>query len=53
MARAAAGVLGSEGTPMSDHRASAEYRALMLNQALRRLYSAAAAGTVEPKGATA
>jgi xanthine dehydrogenase small subunit len=39
--RAAAAVLGSEGTPMSDHRASAEYRALMLNQALLRLYSAA------------
>ena len=28
--RAAAAVLGAEGTPMSDHRASAEYRALML-----------------------
>ena len=38
--RAAASVLGSEGTPMSDHRASAEYRALMLNTALLKLYRA-------------
>jgi xanthine dehydrogenase small subunit len=37
--RAASGVLGSEGTPMSDHRASSEYRALMLNTALLKLYS--------------
>nr|WP_258132293.1 FAD binding domain-containing protein [Microbacterium sp. MYb62] len=38
--RAASEVLGSEGTPMSDHRASADYRALMLNTALLKLYSA-------------
>lgn len=37
--RAASAVLGSEGTPMSDHRASSEYRALMLNTALLKLYS--------------
>ncbi|GAT71721.1 dehydrogenase [Microbacterium sp. HM58-2] len=37
--RAASEILGSEGTPMSDHRASAGYRALMLNTALLKLYS--------------
>ncbi|WP_217184851.1 xanthine dehydrogenase small subunit [Streptomyces sp. AC495_CC817] len=37
--RAASEVLGAEGTPMSDHRASSEYRALMLNTALLKLYS--------------
>jgi xanthine dehydrogenase small subunit len=36
--RDAASVLGTEGTPMSDHRASARYRALMLNTALLKLY---------------
>jgi xanthine dehydrogenase small subunit len=36
--RDAASVLGSEGTPMSDHRASAQYRAVMLNTALLKLY---------------
>lgn len=36
--RDVASVLGSEGTPMSDHRASAPYRALMLNTALLKLY---------------
>ncbi|GAA1055247.1 dehydrogenase [Agromyces luteolus] len=36
--REAASVLGGEGTPMSDHRASAEYRAAMLEQALLRLH---------------
>ncbi|HKH08240.1 MAG TPA: FAD binding domain-containing protein [Agromyces sp.] len=36
--RDAASVLGSEGSPMSDHRASAEYRSLMLNTALLKLY---------------
>ena len=39
--RDAASVLGSEGTPMSDHRASAEYRAIMLQQSLLRLFRAA------------
>ena len=38
--RAASEILGAEGTPMSDHRASADYRALMLNTALLKLYSA-------------
>jgi xanthine dehydrogenase small subunit len=38
--RAAAVVLGAEGTPMSDHRASAEYRALMLSHALLKMYAA-------------
>ena len=38
--RDAASVLGSEGTPMSDHRASARYRAIMLNTALLKLYRA-------------
>jgi xanthine dehydrogenase small subunit len=37
--RAASEVLGTEGTPMSDHRASADYRSLMLNTALLKLYS--------------
>ena len=37
--RAASEVLGREGTPMSDHRASADYRSLMLNTALLKLYS--------------
>ncbi len=40
--RAAASVLGAEGTPMSDHRASADFRALMLNRALLKLYRATA-----------
>ena len=38
--RDAASVLASEGTPMSDHRASAEYRSLMLGTALLKLYRA-------------
>ncbi|MFK4852686.1 xanthine dehydrogenase small subunit [Microbacterium sp. ZW T6_19] len=37
--RTASEVLGAEGTPMSDHRASSEYRALMLNTALLKLHS--------------
>jgi len=48
--RAASAVLGAEGTPMSDHRASAQYRALMLNQALLKLYSST---VVESNEATA
>jgi len=35
----AAEILGTEGTPMDDHRASAAYRAAMLGQALRKLYA--------------
>jgi xanthine dehydrogenase small subunit len=37
--RDASAVLGGEGTPMSDHRASAPYRALMLGNALRKLHA--------------
>ncbi|MEU6485296.1 FAD binding domain-containing protein [Streptomyces sp. NPDC046887] len=36
---AAARVLRAQGTPMSDHRASAEYRAAMLGQSLLKLYA--------------
>jgi xanthine dehydrogenase small subunit len=36
---AAAEVLGGEGTPIDDHRASAAYRAAMLGQSLRKLYA--------------
>ncbi|MQY22867.1 hypothetical protein NRB20_59900 [Nocardia sp. RB20] len=32
-------ILESEGTPLDDHRASAEYRRAMLGQSLRELYS--------------
>ena len=38
-AQAAAEVLGDEGTPIDDHRASAAYRAAMLGQSLRKLYA--------------
>ncbi|WP_127792707.1 xanthine dehydrogenase small subunit [Agromyces sp. LHK192] len=37
--RAASAILRGEGTPMSDHRASADYRSLMLGSALLKLYS--------------
>ncbi|MDR6867748.1 xanthine dehydrogenase small subunit [Microbacterium resistens] len=37
--RSASEILRGEGTPMSDHRASADYRSLMLNTALLKLYS--------------
>ena len=37
--REAAIVLGREGTPMADHRASGEYRAIMLSQALLKFYA--------------
>ncbi len=36
---AAAEVLRAEGTPMSDHRASADYRSAMLGQSLLKLYA--------------
>ena len=39
VAQAAADVLGGEGTPIDDHRASAAYRAAMLRQSLRKLYA--------------
>ena len=35
---AAADVLGAEGTPLDDHRASAAYRAAMLRQSLLKFY---------------
>jgi xanthine dehydrogenase small subunit len=35
----AADVLGGEGTPLDDHRASSAYRAAMLGQSLRKLYA--------------
>lgn len=41
-AAAAAAVLAQEGTPMDDHRASARYRAVMLEQSLLRFYDATA-----------
>jgi len=41
---AAARVLENEGTPMSDHRASAAYRAAMLGQSLRKLFAQHAEG---------
>ena len=37
---AAASVLAAEGTPLSDHRASARYRSAMLGQSLLRLHAA-------------
>ena len=36
---AAADVLATEGTPLSDHRASADYRAAMLGASLRKFYA--------------
>lgn len=36
---AAAAVLAREGTPLSDHRASAEYRSAMLYESLLKLYA--------------
>ncbi|MFM9370110.1 xanthine dehydrogenase small subunit [Streptomyces sp. Da 82-17] len=38
-AQAVAAVLRAEGTPMNDHRASAEYRSAMLGQSLLKLYA--------------
>ena len=48
--RAAAEVLAGEGTPLSDHRASARYRTAMLRTSLLKLYATAPAETI---GATA
>ncbi|HET8604404.1 MAG TPA: FAD binding domain-containing protein, partial [Marmoricola sp.] len=47
--RAAAEVMGREGTPMDDHRASARYRAAMLGQSLLKLCAESA--TPEEVGA--
>ncbi|PFG29156.1 xanthine dehydrogenase small subunit [Paramicrobacterium agarici] len=38
-ARDAAASLASEGTPMSDHRASSEYRSIMLSQAVLKFFA--------------
>src|SRR6185503_6724464 len=40
---AAAEILASEGTPLSDHRASAEYRIAMLRESLLKLHAEASA----------
>lgn len=48
--RAASDVLRGEGTPMSDHRASADYRAHMLGTSLLKLYSST---VISSKEATA
>ena len=37
--KAASAVLQGEGTPMSDHRASSDYRSRMLGTALLKFYS--------------
>lgn len=39
----AAALLGAEGTPMSDHRASSHYRSMMLSNSLLKLYTEHAA----------
>jgi len=38
-AREAAAWLGREGTPLSDHRASAEYRSMMLSQSVLKFFA--------------
>jgi len=45
---AAAEVLGAEGTPMNDHRASTRYRAAMLRSSLLKLHADTAAIGAEP-----
>ncbi|MFF3653084.1 xanthine dehydrogenase small subunit [Streptomyces sp. NPDC002181] len=46
-ALAAARVLQAEGTPMDDHRASADYRCAMLRQSLLKLYAQTTEQTTE------
>jgi xanthine dehydrogenase small subunit len=41
-AREAAAVLGGEGSPMSDHRASSDYRSIMLSQSMLKLFAQSA-----------
>jgi xanthine dehydrogenase small subunit len=36
--------MGGEGTPISDQRASAEFRTAMLGQSLRKLWAESGAG---------
>ena len=43
--RRAATMLGGEGTPMDDHRASAAFRSAMLSQAMLKLYAEATEAT--------
>ncbi|MFZ2012974.1 MAG: FAD binding domain-containing protein [Nocardioides sp.] len=45
--RAAAGVLHREGTPIDDHRASAGYRAAMLEQSLLKFWTSATSSSEE------
>ena len=44
-ARAGAEILASEGTPLSDHRASADYRTAMLRESLVKFYAEHLVGT--------
>ena len=37
-------MLAGEGTPISDQRASADYRSVMLGQSLRKLFHESGAG---------
>jgi xanthine dehydrogenase small subunit len=48
--RHAAAVMATEGTPMSDHRASASYRSAMLGQALLRLYASTGSDRLDHPG---
>ena len=48
--RAAARVMGEEGTPMDDHRASAEYRKAMLASSLERFFATQLQETNRLKG---
>ncbi|TDC85038.1 2Fe-2S iron-sulfur cluster binding domain-containing protein [Micromonospora sp. KC606] len=50
-AATAARVLRGEGTPLDDHRSSAEYRAAMLGQSLLKLYAENSAPDEVPAGA--
>ncbi|MFF2389672.1 xanthine dehydrogenase small subunit [Agromyces sp. NPDC058104] len=51
--RRAAAVLAGEGTPMSDHRASSEYRSLMLGNALVKLFHRDAESATDRAGVPA
>ncbi len=46
-ARAAAEILATEGTPLSDHRASADYRAAMLRESLLKFHAEHGSATPE------
>ncbi len=51
--RAAAGVLQGEGTPLDDHRASADYRRAVLGGALFRLHAETAVASAADPSADA